>query len=192
MANYSVWLFVVHVCWSLPGAGIVREKGESEDLASFPFQYAAGDETGIEWGYAQVAWTTTAKPEACPAPSSWLEEAGHLIGTSLEDTLPSEDEVYSCLKPLLPVLACLIIDNCWNEGSGIPIVLAALIAYTWVSVAYEIFKIFVEAQVYIFLSLYIMCIGRLVDRGRFQTLAERRGNLMAIVTGKLSKVNLLF
>ena len=72
MANYSVWLFVVHVCWSLPGAGIVREKGESEDLASFPFQYAAGDETGIEWGYAQVAWTTTAKPEACPAPSSWL------------------------------------------------------------------------------------------------------------------------
>ena len=57
-----------------------------------------------------------------------LEEAGHLIGTSLEDSLPSEDEVYGCLKPLLPVLACLIIDNCWNEGSGIPIVLAALIA----------------------------------------------------------------
>ena len=52
------------------------------------------------------------------------------------------------------------------------------ISDSWVSVAYEIFKIFVEAQVYIFLSLYIMCIGRLVDRGRFQVWP--RGRLYSV------------
>ena len=78
----------------------------------------------------------------------------------------------------------IFIKHCWELWWIIHgftcyyIVHCLCISDTWVSVAYEIFKIFVEAQVYIFLSLYIMCIGRLVDRGRFQVWP--RGRLYSV------------
>jgi len=175
-------IIAAHALVPLVGVGIVYDHEIDEWTSGHYRHQHKGPEMGVAW----------------PKPPPPTNESSSLVTFLPERCAVLVDNVSSnlnnldkCLGPLLPVALCLLIDKFWSEGSGIPIVLGLLVIYTSFNVVYQLVRIVIEAQVYIALSFYIMLVGRLIDKGRFQTLTMRRANLWALVTAKFTKVQIL-